>query len=53
MLQKMNNSRLQISLGEDEPVNASRNVDDDVYINELQDISQDVDLALEKLQKEH
>lgn len=53
MLSKMNNSRLQISLGEDEPVGVSTVVDDEAYIKEIKDISQEVDHALERLQKEH
>jgi hypothetical protein len=53
MLSKMSNSRLQISLGEDEPVGVSTVVDDEAYIKEIKDISQEVDHALERLQKEH
>ena len=45
------NPQLQISLGEDE--HSSSAVEDDAYNKEIKDISQQVDSALEKLQKEH
>jgi len=54
MLSKMNNSRLQISIGEEEAMaGVSTIVDNDAYLDEITGITQESDAEILKLQKEH